>query len=76
MVENIKVPCLRCKGEGSYERTWQDGHFECFIYSSVRGCPISEHWQNPCDVCNGYGVLIATELKKVTKAEAMPPQGE
>ena len=71
MVENIKVPCPKCKGKGSYERTMADGHFVCYLYSNVRGCPISEHFCNPCNVCNGYGVLIATELKKVTAAEVI-----
>lgn len=72
MVENIKVPCIRCKGEGKYERTFMDGHYPCYIYHAVKGCPIYEHFRDPCDVCNGYGVLIATELKKVTAAEALP----
>ena len=72
MVEGIRVPCLRCKGERSYERTWKEGHFVCHAYHmspNAPGCPISEHYCNPCDMCNGFGVLIATELKKIEATE-------
>lgn len=72
---NVNVPCLRCKGKGSYERTAAEGHLVCHIWSSVRGCPISEHFCNPCDMCNGYGVLVATELKAVTKAVPITNEG-
>ena len=64
---NILVSCLRCKGKGAYERN----HSPCYMYSTERGCPTAEHYCNPCDLCNGYGVLVATELKSIRKAEAV-----
>jgi hypothetical protein len=54
-MKNIKVPCLVCKGDGTTEERVNDP------------TDPSSYRLVPCRTCNGFGVLIATELKRVEK---------
>jgi hypothetical protein len=57
VADNAQVTCFDCRGHGSK-----------FVPSPVPGDP-GQCKVVPCLTCNGFGVLIATELKRVEKWE-------
>lgn len=66
---NVEVQCCHCKGRGFLEH-----------YRVIDGVVIDYyHPTNPyhmvlCPTCNGFGVVIATELKAVTAWESVRPK--
>ena len=61
-MENIKVPCFTCRG------------LRVVYVSTPHPKDPGECTAVHCGTCNGFGVLIATELKRVEKWE--PPKWE
>lgn len=66
---NVQVQCCHCMGRGSIED-----------YKVVNGQVIGYYWakdpfrMTKCPTCNGFGVVIATELKAVTQWEQVKSQ--
>lgn len=66
---NVQVQCCHCLGSGLVEH-----------YKVANG--IVDRWAIPtdpytmvyCPTCNGFGVLIATELKSVVSWEQVKPR--
>ena len=68
-MRDIKVLCLKCRGSGSYDPSIRFPliHFDgsqCHLYGKS-GCDFNKYHVMKCDMCNGFGQLIATELKAV-----------
>lgn len=61
---NVQVQCCHCKGLGEVE------HYRVvngqFVIWTV---PTDPFHMVTCPTCNGFGVVIATELKAVTQWE-------
>lgn len=55
--ENIQVQCLTCKGGGNV------------LVSTPHPQDPGQCRVDPCQTCNGFGILIATELKRIEKWE-------
>ncbi len=61
---NVQVQCCHCKGEGSVE------HYKVVNSEWASwAMPVDPFHMVPCPTCNGFGVVIATELKAVTSWE-------
>lgn len=61
-MQNVEVQCCHCKGHGKVEH-WRliGGKF------MAMALPTDPFHYVECPTCNGFGVVIATELKAVTQ---------
>lgn len=57
---NVQVQCITCKGTGQIEQHTPDSK-DHFCYRMI-----------PCSTCRGFGVLIATELKRIERWAPLP----
>jgi len=57
---NVTVPCYTCNGK-KYEEIPNPVPFDPTQYYTI-----------PCRTCEGYGVLVATELKAISKVRTVP----
>jgi hypothetical protein len=65
---NVKIPCIHCRGNGVVESyRVHHGKWAPFFI------PTDPFTMTNCPTCNGFGVLIATELKAVTSYEQVQP---
>lgn len=68
---NVQIQCCHCKGEGQVPN-----------YRVVNGqwapwtMPTDPFYLTTCPTCNGFGVVIATELKAVTSWEQIQSKTE
>ena len=68
---NVQVQCCHCKGDGevpSYRVL--HGQFVNYLL------PTDPYSMVSCPTCNGFGVVIATELKAITAWEQVKPNEE